>query len=126
MLFNTCKAAPYKEQLQQYQKGDGKVYFPEDLVLSIQKVIPLEDSIRRLIQTLIFCFVSFTLIMLGLTRIELPNTDILTVAVTVLAVVPPALKWLFFDRGKFKELKDAGLEQLVEEQVKEHLKQKKN
>ena len=126
MLFNTCKAAPYKEQLQQYQQGDGIVYFPEDLVLSVQKVIPLEDSIRRLIQTLIFCFVSFTLIMLGLTRTELPNTDILTVAVTVLAVVPPALKWLFFDRGKFKELKDAGLEQLVEEKVKEHLKQKKN
>ena len=125
MLYNTC-IADHKEQLEQYQKGDGKVYFPEDLVMSVHKLIPLGGSIRRLIETLMYCFVSFIFMMLGLTGTELPNTKILSVAVTVMAIVPPALKWLFSDNENFKKLKGADLEQIVKTHVQEYLKKKKD
>jgi len=125
LLFNTC-IADHKEQLEQYQRGDGKDYFPEDLVMSVHKLIPLGESIRSLIQTLISCFFSFMFMMLGLTGTELPNTQILPAALTVMAIVPPALKWLFTDNGKRKELKDKKLEQTVKKHVHEYFKQKKD
>ena len=125
LLFNTC-IADHKEQLEQYQRGDGKVYFPEDLVMSVHKLIPLGDSIRSLIRTLMSCFVSFIFMMLGLTGTELPNIQILPVAFSLMAIVPPVLKWLFSDGGKFKELKDAELEQIVKTHVQEYFKQKKD
>ena len=125
LLFNTC-IADHKEQLEQYQRGDEKVYFPEDLVMSVHKLIPLGDSIRSLVQSLMSCFVSFIFMMLGLTGTELPNTQILPVAVTIMAIVPPALKWLFTDNGKLKELNDKKLEQTVKKLVQEYFKQKKD
>lgn len=125
MLYKTC-IADHKEQLEQYQRDDGKVYFPEDLVMSVHKLIPLGDNIRSLIKTLMYCFVSFILMMSGLTGTELPNTTILSGAVTVMAIVPPVLKWLFSDEEKFKELKDADLEQIVKTHVQEYFKEKKD
>lgn len=125
MLYKTY-IADHKEQLEQYQRGDGKVYFPEDLVISVHKLIPLGDNIKSLIKTLMCCFVSFILMMSGLTGTELPNTKILSVAVTVMAIVPPVLKWLFSDEEKFKELKDADLERIVKTHVQEYFKPKKD
>lgn len=114
MLLKACLKTHAKD-LEKYIR-DGAVQIPEDLLVSTRKLVPLEDSLKRLITKLLWRIVIIFLLLVIMPRSIVPDGGVLTAIVILLSVIHPRLEGLF-KRSEKQECDDAQLNNRVKRHV---------